>query len=379
MGAVYLGEQEPTGRPVAVKVLQPEPEIQRRFSPKRLQKFFFHEAHQLARFSHPSVVTLLDYDVDANGTAFIVMEHLQGETLKDRLKSLSPRDLAHVCVQLLDGLHAAHQAGLVHRDVKPGNIIVLDAHDVDGRPRAKLLDFGIASSIGVRTSVEDMMGTPRYMAPEMGLTDQPISPLADLYSIGVILYEGLCGRVPFNHPNMQMMIDMVCNQTPPPLPYRGDLPTEMYEVVGRALAKSPEDRFADAHEMAQALREMIWPDFGQAALKEVFQATLEISDDDALDETLANVPLKAPPFAEPEGRSGVGALMQRLSVQLTPLTPSAPRGAELLTEVRGRGVREGTAESTLYQLAPWLITLAGFAILAGCWRWISPVVEALGL
>lgn len=218
MGAVYLGEQRPSGRPVAIKVLQPAESVARRCSAEDLRERLLQEARLLARVSHPAVV--------------------------------------------------------------------------------RLLDFGIACPVEEAGQDEEMMGTPRYLAPEAACMvtggGGALDGRCDVYGVGVILYEGLSGRVPFDHPSLPVLLGLIREQSPPPLPYRGDLPPEVYGVVGRALAKAPGERFECARAMAEALRLLSWPDHGRQALREVYAATLELPPGAAAD-TIVDIELGAPP------------------------------------------------------------------------------------
>jgi eukaryotic-like serine/threonine-protein kinase len=249
MGEVFAAEDRRLGRPVAVKVLRVDlatrPEIRRRFEI---------EARAAARLSHPNVVTVFDSGEDG-GTPFLVMERLPGRTLSDEIaaSTLTPARVVVVARDVLAGLGAAHAAGIVHRDVKPGNILVgPDDH-------VKLTDFGIAKIVESldQTMTSDVLATPRYIAPER-LVGEPASPRSDVYSVGVVLYEALAGCHPFDDVHVVARLHAVEQGDFVPLPERcPDLPSGLTLAVDRAMARDPAVRFASAAEMARALSEEI--------------------------------------------------------------------------------------------------------------------------
>jgi serine/threonine-protein kinase len=220
MAEVWRGTDEVLARPVAVKVIDPalldDPEFRARFRA---------EARAAAGLSHPRVVTVHDYG-EEGGTPYIVMELLDGETLADRLGRgpLPPGAAAAVCGQIAAALAAAHEAGLVHRDVKPANVHLT-------RDGVKVLDFGVAARGG---SGPDM-GTPAYLAPEQ-ITRDPVTPAADVFALGVVLFEALTGRRPF--------ADDQARTERPPLP--PDTPAELADLCARCLAADPAERPAAA-------------------------------------------------------------------------------------------------------------------------------------
>ena len=246
MAEVYDGYDERLHRPVAVKVLRPEvaadPEVRSRFEI---------EARSAACLSHPNVVAVFDTGED-DGTPFIVMERLPGETLADRMAA-GPVDqgwLRKVAGDVLGALGAAHAAGLVHRDVKPGNILIAD----DGC--AKVADFGIAKSLEVSgdlTGTGLLFGTPAYLAPER-LQGHPATERSDLYALGVVLYEALAGAKPFDGPTPVAVADAVLHATPVPLTgARPDVDPGFASAVERSMSREPAARPGSAREMAKAL------------------------------------------------------------------------------------------------------------------------------
>ena len=246
MAEVYDGYDERLHRPVAVKMLRPDvaadPEVRRRFE---------EEARSAARLSHPSVVAVFDTGEDA-GTPFIVMERLPGETMADRMVAGPVEEawLRRVAGDVLGALGAAHAAGLVHRDVKPGNILI----GVDGC--AKVADFGIAKSMEVARDITGtglLVGTPAYLAPER-LEGRPATERSDLYSLGVVLYEALAGAKPFDGPTPVAMAEAVLHSRYRPLrELRPDVDASFAGAVERAMGRDPTGRPASASELARAL------------------------------------------------------------------------------------------------------------------------------
>ena len=248
MAEVYDGYDERLHRPVAVKVLRPEvaadPEVRTRFEI---------EARLAAGLSHPNVVAVFDTGED-DGTPFIVMERLPGETLADRMAT-GPVDqvwLRRMAGDVLGALGAAHAAGLVHRDVKPGNILLAE----DGC--AKVADFGIAKSLEVTggdlTGTGLLFGTPAYLAPER-LEGHPATERSDLYALGVVLYEALAGAKPFDGPTPVAVADAVLHAAPAPLiQARPDLDPAFASAVEQSMSRDPSARPGSARAMARALQ-----------------------------------------------------------------------------------------------------------------------------
>jgi len=246
MGEVRAATDHRLGRPVAVKLLRADlagdAEVRARFEA---------EGRAAARLSHPNVVAVYDTGED-DGQPFIVMERLPGETLADEIAKapLSAGRSRRVGAQVLAALQVAHDAGIVHRDVKPGNVLFAE----DGI--WKVGDFGIAKSteaVADLTATGGLVGTPAYLAPER-LDGQPATPASDLYSIGVVLYEALAGRRPFEADVPVAMARMIRDDEPPPLRERcPDLERGLADVVERAMSKDPARRFATAAEMRTAL------------------------------------------------------------------------------------------------------------------------------
>jgi serine/threonine-protein kinase len=251
MGTVYKAVDETLDREVAIKVLNPD------LTDADLLKRFRGEAVTLARLSHPGIATIYELHHQQDDL-LMVMEFVRGETfhdLSDRLGPIAPPQAAHLCMQVLDALGHAHRAGVVHRDLKPANLMITESGAV------KIMDFGIARVLGTEhfTHGGYMMGTPAYMAPEQVL-GREIDGRADLYSIGVVLYRLLTGRLPFNADTAISMVQMQISEPPTPiLSFKPDLPAWCTGVIERALAKSPSDRYQSAEEFRSVLLAAVTP------------------------------------------------------------------------------------------------------------------------
>jgi serine/threonine-protein kinase len=256
MGAVFEAVHVVTGRRLAVKMLHPGlgriPEIARRFE---------REARAVSRLTHPNIVSVVDFGAMGDGTLYLVMELLGGRSLAKEAKQPlpAPRALA-ILRQVLEALAHAHDQGVVHRDLKPDNIMLVDAGaSAEERDIVKLLDFGIAKLVGearargddTLTQVGVAFGTPDYMAPEQAL-GEAVDARADLYAVGVIAYELLCGARPFVSDDKVAVLRMHVALEPPRLDDARHAPA-LRELLGRALEKRPQDRFQSAQEMLRAL------------------------------------------------------------------------------------------------------------------------------
>jgi serine/threonine protein kinase len=261
-GAVYRAIQTPVGRVVAVKVIRPQPDAA---SHDQLRARFFREARVVARLSDPATVTLYDYGEESDGRLYMVFEYIDGIPLSLQLKDgpLPPERVAPLLFQMLGALAEAHRLGCVHRDLKPGNVML--ARSGFGEEVVKVLDFGIAkvttasdtdhslvSSLETREGV--VIGTPKYMAPEQA-RGLDVDARADIYALGCLAYAMLTGKPPFDfHSAVDVLMAQVA-QAPRPLPAALGVPERLSGVVFRALAKDPNDRFQSAEEMARAIVE----------------------------------------------------------------------------------------------------------------------------
>jgi eukaryotic-like serine/threonine-protein kinase len=249
MGEVWRATDEVLGRTVAVKVMRPELLEERGFAER-----FLTEARTMATIKHRGVVAVHDYQGDPSG-AFLVMEYVDGESLSRRLHrfgKLDPVRTMSLVAQAAEALQAAHDKGVVHRDIKPGNLLVT-ADDT-----LVLTDFGIARSAASTplTATGAVIGTPSYLAPEQVL-GKPASPLSDIYALGVVAYECLTGRRPFDGDN-PFEIAMKRLREPPPT-MTGDVPIEVLAVVDRALAADGAQRWPSASALASAARGAMAP------------------------------------------------------------------------------------------------------------------------
>jgi serine/threonine protein kinase len=253
MGAVFLAQHEKLRHDAAVKVLLPSVP-NRPGSILRFQR----EAEIAAAISHPGVVKVMDYGRHASGDWFILMERLHGETLRDRLLSarkLSPRTAISFAIQIARTLEAVH-VHYVHRDLKPDNLFLVPDSAVPGGERVKILDFGIAKVRGAYPRITPnftLMGTPPYMAPEQYWDAAGVSDLADLYSLGVVLFQMLCGQLPFQCQSLHEYSNAHQRQTPPPVERYAQVSSGLSDVVARLLAKSRRERFQSARTLVEAL------------------------------------------------------------------------------------------------------------------------------
>ncbi len=249
-GEVYLANQIELDRPVAFKVLRTE--IADR--PDSLERFR-REARIAARLHHPNIVAVYDFGMVANRHAFIVMEYLPGKSLREHIEAhpggLPLREAGVIFKQMAAGVHAAHLSGYIHRDLKPGNVMVEIGHG--GEPIVKVLDFGIAK-ITDEGHVEGqndltgkaLLGTPHYCSPEQAM-GEAVDSRADIYSLGLTLYVMLTGHLPFNGPTPASIIVQHATKPPrPPRELRPDIPFALERLILQSLAKSPDDRPSSA-------------------------------------------------------------------------------------------------------------------------------------
>lgn len=257
MGDVYRAHDPVIDRPVAIKILRRDLIRDGDFD-AWLQRFR-REAQTAGRRFHPNIVTILDFG-EEGGTPYLTMEFIEGQSLDHLLKGsgrLEPARGVPIVLQMLDALGFAHAHGIIHRDVKPSNVMVLENGHV------KVTDFGIARiDASEMTVVGDVLGTPAYMAPEQ-LWGAPIDQRADLFATGVVLFEVLTGVKPFRGKSVTDMISHMQTRGPEDiLIHLPAAPPTLKEIVARALAFDPGQRFSTAAEFARALREVRLADVG---------------------------------------------------------------------------------------------------------------------
>lgn len=259
VGAVYLAHDPVIDRQVAIKTFNPGLHPIER---KQHAEEFINEARAAGRLSHPGIVTIYDASTE-NGTAWIAMEYLPGKTLShllERRQHYKYEEIASIIWRVADALDHAHQNGVIHRDIKPGNIFI------DDKLRPVLVDFGIARSPDRISSAwwttdqtytlsgHNLLGTPHYMSPEQALGQQ-IDARTDLYSVGVVMYEMLCGQKPYQTDNWVELVEMLRSKSPlPPHKINPDVPVELSRITMKAMSKRLSSRYQRADEMVQDLR-----------------------------------------------------------------------------------------------------------------------------
>ena len=248
MGEVFLARDSVLGRDVALKVLRKQYAGDDEFAER-----FRREAMSAASLSHPNIVQVYDRGETEEGASYIAMEYVPGGTLKERILREGPLEAAEAAglgAQVAEALGAAHDRGLVHRDVKPQNVLLT------ARGGAKVADFGIAraGSSATISRTGSVMGTAGYMSPEQAL-GKPATSKSDLYSLGVVLYEALTGELPYTADNpIAVSMKHVNEPVRPPREIDPGIPEGMNAIVTKLMAKDPEDRYADADELADGLR-----------------------------------------------------------------------------------------------------------------------------
>jgi beta-lactam-binding protein with PASTA domain/predicted Ser/Thr protein kinase len=336
MADVYLAEDQELGRRVAIKILN-----SRHGNDDQFIERFRREAKNAAALNHPNIVSIYDRG-EAEDTYYIAMEFLDGRTLKELIigRGAAPINVAiEYARQILSALRFAHRHGIVHRDIKPHNVLV------DGEGRVKVTDFGIArAGTSQMTETGSIVGTAQYLSPEQARGGE-VDPRSDLYSLGVVLYELLTGKTPFDGETPVEIAMKHLSTTPkPPSKLRPDVPEELDMVVMRALAKSPDERYQSADEMEGDLERV-------ARGARVSATTLDT----------ATQVLRRPAAA-------VAAASATAATMIAPPPASATGAVPPAVVTEEEEYEEGGADRPLW---PWLVAV-GFviaAIIAGFFVW----------
>ncbi len=248
MGIVYQAHDPQIDRMVALKILRQDRVVDHEFVRR-----FITEARAIGRLSHPNIVTVFDVGED-HGTIFIAMEFLEGQSLDMLLneRAFSLDEIIDIGIQVADALEYAHQRGIIHRDIKPGNIIITP------QGHTKVTDFGIARIEGntgqKMTQMGEILGTPVYMPPEQ-VAGQPADGRSDIYALGVVLYELTTGKRPFNGSNLTTLFNAIGSETAaPPAKLTPQIPEPLSQLIMKCLSKAPGDRFQNGKNLADALR-----------------------------------------------------------------------------------------------------------------------------
>ena len=331
MANVYLAHDQELGRRVAIKILD-----DRHARDEQFVERFRREAQNAAGLSHPSIVSIYDRG-EAEGTYYIAMEYVEGRTLKELLVARGPSPLGiaiDYTRQILSALRFAHRTGIVHRDIKPHNVIV------DGEGRVKVMDFGIAraGAASQMTEAGSIIGTAQYLSPEQA-RGAPVDQTSDLYSTGIVLYELLTGGVPFTGETPVEIAMKHLSQVPAaPSTHRPEIPRDLDYVALRALAKDPADRYHSAEEMDSDL-ERIARGIGVSA--ETAEAATTVLS-----------------------RTDVGEAA-------TTIRPAAPAGAPGSTTYTPGRYYEYDAPARRRSIWPWLLGLliVALALVGGWFAW----------
>jgi len=357
MGSVWLAEHTMLGRRAAIKVLHAEYSSRSEFVTR-----FFNEARAATTIADPGIVQIFDYGLHTDGSAYIVMELLDGEPLDQRLARRGPLELPEalrIMRQVASSLGEAHSRDIVHRDLKPDNVFIVRDKEVAGGERAKILDFGIAKlardHAGIRTHTDAMMGTPTYMSPEQCRGAGQVDQRSDVYALGCMLFELLVGRPPFWAEGMGEIIAMHLREAPPvPSSLRPSIPLEVDRLVLRCLAKDPAQRFANGSDLADALGSLrtsspqVGPNTAHAAA--LLPATLSPT-------------AGAPSAIRPAALGWVVQQSGRYAGQVYPLGRRSVLGGDSGCDIVVSGAEARHAELTLQADLTWTVAPFGDATL----------------
>lgn len=350
MGRVYRAKQQPLGRLVAIKVL--DPRQAQTSEDQDFQTRFFLEASTAARLSHPNTVTVFDYGKTDDGIFYIVMELVEGKTLAKVLSDnapLEPARAVHIAAQIARSLREAHGLGVIHRDLKPANVLITKHGDEDDF--AKVLDFGLVKDVTEdveMTQAGTFMGSPKYMAPEQ-IQGTECDGRTDIYALGCILYYMLVGRVPFDRENQVQILMAHCREAPPPM-IRDDgvaIPQGLVQVTLRCLAKEREQRFANMNDLIAAMRHAV-DGSGLGSASTALGRDLNLSG-------MRSIGVGTPSGGFPVGLTPSGGIASGLD-----------SSSSLLAEEMGRSVEPPQSRTGLYAI----VLLAAVAIGGGS-AWYS--------
>jgi eukaryotic-like serine/threonine-protein kinase len=301
MADVYLAEDEELGRRVAIKILN-----DRHASDDQFVERFRREAKNAAGLSHPNIVSVYDRG-EAEGTYYIAMEFLEGRSLKEQIVADGPLPIAaaiEITRQILRALGFAHRRGIVHRDIKPHNVLLAEESGREADGRFKVTDFGISrTTTSQMTEAGSIVGTAQYLSPEQA-RGAPVDQRSDIYSVGVVLFELLTGKLPFNGETpLEIAMKHLSEIPRPPSELRPEVPADLDMVVLRALAKDPSDRYENAEEMERDLARVAQ---GAGVTAETAEAATAVLTGAGLADTaptmISRRPVVAPRPAQPYGR-----------------------------------------------------------------------------
>ena len=358
MGIVYLAKDPLIGRLVALKTIRVAMNVEEDEA-HEFQQRFIREAQAAGILNHPSIVTVHDIGTDESGTSFIAMEYVEGQNLKEILsqgRALSFDQISDLVAQVADALDFAHAKGIVHRDVKPANIIMVEGN------RAKITDFGIAkiaSSQANLTSTGQFLGTPNYMAPEQ-IKGMPVDGRSDLFSLGICLYECLTRRKPFGGDSLTTISYKIVHEPFAPLrEVNPQIPEGYEEVVARCLGKDPVKRYQRGRDFAAALRAV-------ARGEKPVNSEPVMADETLVTRHLDRVPTLEVPFPEASGEVAIPLTTQAAKVAAPaqpevapaaiaperkpkkPFVPPAQRFKTTLTNVRTAPLWKRTVHPALF-------------------------------